>query len=82
MHSLLFLLSHTQQHLTPHPLSTGAIPQKSRGHPLPVPPDPHVHLRIRLLLTQEQPVGDLRGQPARPRVGHGDAQRVSREGYH
>lgn len=51
----------------------GAIPEEGRGHPMPMPADADVHIRVRVLPAQEQPVGDLRGQPARPGVRHRDA---------
>lgn len=60
----------------------GPIPEKSGGHPMPMQTNADVHVRVRVLPAQEQPVGDLRGQPARPRVRHRDALRVPGEGHH
>lgn len=47
-----------------------------------MPADSDVHIRVRVLPAQEQPVRDIRGQPARPRVRHRDALRVPRAGHH
>lgn len=49
---------------------------------MPMPADVDVHICVRVLPAQEQPVGDLRGQPARLRVRHRDALRVPGAGHH
>lgn len=51
-------------------LVPGAISEESGRHTLPVPTDVDVHVRVRVLLAEEQPVGDIRRQSARPRVCH------------
>ena len=80
--NLKYKSAHTQNINVTMKLLTGAIPEEGSGHLVPVPTDADVHLRIRVLPAQEQPVCDLRGQPARPRVCHGDAVRVLGARHH
>lgn len=61
---------------------SGTIFKEGCGYTLPVSTDFDVHLCVRVLPAEEQPVRDLRRQPAGPGVGHWDIVGVSREGHH